>query len=191
MLSDSAALRLDPLTPVLHAAGPAPGHADELATFGRFVGAWDIVWSGLDARGAAACADGTLHVGWVLGGHAVQDVWAVPGAGTTGHAERGVSFYGTTVRFFDPDLGAWRSTWIDPVNGRVRRFVGRATADGVELVSLEGGTPLRWRFTDVAAASFTWIGEHSDDEARTWVEVERMHLTRRPDPADPDGAGQP
>jgi len=32
-------------------------------------------------------------------------------------------------------IDAWRSAWIEPVNGRVRRFIGRATGGGIVLVS--------------------------------------------------------
>ena len=35
-----------------------------------------------------------------------------------------LAFHGSTIRFYDPSIDAWRSTWIEPVNGRVLRFVG-------------------------------------------------------------------
>ena len=69
-----------------------------LGTFGQFIGSWDLDWYIEGAR-----AKGELHFGWVLGGRAIQDVWVVPGR-----------FHGSTLRFYDRALGAWRSTWIEP-----------------------------------------------------------------------------
>jgi hypothetical protein len=172
---------MKPLADALHADSPHPSSAQELQTFGRFVGSWDLVWHGLGPDGHAATARGELHFGWVLGGRAVQDVWIVPGPGEAGHGTAPSGFIGSTLRFYDPVLGAWRSTWVEPVNGRVRKFIGRERGDEIELISLDGAPLLRWRFTAVASDSFTWIGEHSVDEGRTWMEEERMFATRRPE----------
>jgi hypothetical protein len=174
---------MDGLAPALR--GRPPEQGSELWTFGRFVGSWDLEWSATDADGRALRADGELHFGWVLGGQAVQDVWIVPGPGEPGHATRPHAFFGTTIRFYDAELGAWRSTWVEPVNGRVRTFVGRLVGDDIELVSLDGSPLLRWRFTDIGPAAFTWLGESSTDEGRTWRHEERMRATKRPRDAAP------
>jgi hypothetical protein len=166
------------LAEVLHTEGPAPGDAEVLHVFGRFVGSWSLHWFGQDASGEAAKATGELHVGWVLGGRATQDVWIVPGRGEPGHARPPTAFYGSTIRFYDAQLGAWRSTWIEPVNGRVRTFVGREQGSDIVLVSLDGAPLLRWRFTDIADNRFTWWGEYSVDEGRTWLLEERMEARR-------------
>jgi hypothetical protein len=158
------------LSCVLHSEGPS---SDELMLFGRFVGEWDLHWTGFD-DGRQSEASGELTFGWVLDGRAVQDVWLVPGP-------RGIPrFHGTTVRFFDPTLGAWRSTWVEPVTGRVRKFIGRPDGEDIALVSLDGDPLLRWRFTEIGPDSFTWLGEYSTDEGRTWRLEERMLATRRP-----------
>jgi hypothetical protein len=36
-----------------------------------------------------------------------------------------------------------------------------------------------WRFTAITADSFTWLGELSVDEGRTWHLEERMDARRR------------
>jgi hypothetical protein len=172
----------DALAGSLHAAGPFPGLENELMTFGQFVGSWDLTWEGTSGDLAGFTAHGQVHFGWVLGGRAVQDVWIMPGPGAEGYGVPGRSFHGTTLRFYDPALGAWRSTWIEPINGRVRRFVGRAEGDDIVLVSLDAEPLLRWRFTEVTGDSFTWLGEHSTDEARTWVLDERMLARRSREP---------
>jgi hypothetical protein len=146
--------------------------------FGRFVGSWEIEWRGVDADGTERRMQGELHFGWVLGGRAVQDIWIVPARGLPGEGQPGVSFHGTTVRFYDPAIDAWRSTWIEPVNGRVRRFIGRPDGDDIVLLSDEDEPQLRWRFTDVTPGSFRWVGEISRDGGTTFVFDEEM-LVRR------------
>ncbi|RFU23418.1 hypothetical protein [Geodermatophilus marinus] len=164
------------LADALHAPGPAPGV--DLDDFGRLVGAWDLDWTGLGPDGAWHRAEGELHVGWVLGGRAVQDVWIVPGRGRPGAGLPPLAFHGTTVRFRDPAGGRWLSTWMDPVNGRVRRFVGRRQGEDVVLLSDDEEPRLRWRFTGVTPGAFTWSAETSRDRGATWVHDERMAARR-------------
>ena len=96
-------------------------------------------------------------------------------------AGRGPStgFFGSTLRFYDPSIDAWRSTWIEPVNGRVRRFIGRPVDGEILLLSDEDEPQLRWRFTDIAPTSFTWRGEISRDGGATFTFDEEMRATRR------------
>jgi hypothetical protein len=169
----------DGLVEALHVSGPAGPHADELRLFGRFIGSWTLEWAGRDADGNPIARTGELHFGWVLGGRAVQDVWIVPGRGRPGEGEPPLAFHGSTIRFYDATIGAWRSTWVEPVNGRVRRFIGRPAADEIVLVSDEDDPQLRWRFTDIRPDSFRWRGELSRDGGATWELEEEMRATRR------------
>ncbi|QCX29117.1 hypothetical protein FC770_11795 [Nocardioides jishulii] len=156
----------------LHAHGPL---APELATFAQFIGAWDLAWSRPGDPDAPTGVRGRLVFGPVLGGRAVQDVWTVP---STSPPQPGHGFCGSTIRFFDPQIGAWRSTWVEPVNGWVRTFIGREVGGEIHLVSLEEPPLLRWRFTEITQERFVWLGEYSDDEARTWRLEERMVAQR-------------
>lgn len=161
------------LVDALH--GPSPNEdAADLMLFGRFVGSWDLQWTGTDADGATSTMPGELHFGWVLGGRAVQDIWIVPGRSQPGRPR----FHGTTIRFHDDSIGLWRSTWIEPVNGLVRRFLGRAVGDEILLLSDEESPWLRWRFTDIRDDSFTWRGEISHDAGVAWRVDEEMLATR-------------
>jgi hypothetical protein len=166
----------DGLIEALHVDQP---NGDETKLFGQFVGSWHLDWTGTTAAGEPASAQGELHVGYVLGGRAVQDVWIVPGRGEPGAGEPPLAFHGTTVRFYDSNLGAWRSTWIEPVNGLVRRFIGRPTDGGIELISDEDEPRLRWSFSQITPESFVWTGESSTDGGRSWRRDEQMRATRK------------
>jgi len=146
--------------------------------FERFIGTWDLVWRGQDPDGIPMEVRGKLDVGWILGGRAIQDVWRMP----TDPAEAGRmrAFHGTTVRFFDPGIGAWRSTWMDPLNGRVRRFIGRPVGDRIVLEGLDDDPRERWGFRDLTPGSFRWTGEESPDGGDTWILREEI-LGSRPD----------
>jgi hypothetical protein len=161
----------------LHATGPALGHEVELMLFGQFVGSWKVEWVGNDTTDNPTRVNGELHFGWVLGGRAVQDTWIVPGRGES-HLPAFRAFHGTTVRFYDPTIDAWRSTWIEPINARVRRFIGRYVDGDIVLLSDEDQPQLRWRFTDIEEDAATWRGEVSYDDGATWVLEEEMQLTR-------------
>jgi hypothetical protein len=114
----------------------------------------------------------------VLGGRAVQDIWIVPGRGQAGEGRPPLAFHGSTIRFYDPAIDAWRSTWVEPVNGRVRRFIGWPTHGDIVLISDEGDPQLRWTFTDITPSSFRWHAESSRDGGHTWEFDEEMLASR-------------
>lgn len=161
----------------LGADGPEPSRVDHLQLFGQFVGAWDLEWRGRDREGKPVTAPGAVHFGWILDGRAIQDIWRVPLDPRDG--ERMRAFHGTTIRFYDRAIDAWRSTWIDPLNGRVRRFIGRPAGNTILLDGLDEDPRERWSFRDITADSFTWRGEESTDGGETWVLNDEMHATRR------------
>lgn len=175
------------LASALHAAAAAPGRAGTLHLFGQFVGSWALAWSGRDTRGRPARMTGELHVGWVLAGRAIQDVWIVPCHDDPAEG-RAPGFHGTTVRFPDPGTGIWQSIWIDPPNGRVRRFRAYPAGHNIELISDDERPRLRWRFTGITPASFRWTGEISAGDDAEWVSQQQMLATRTspatPPPAD-------
>lgn len=162
----------------LCSAEPAPGLRDELALFGQFVGSWELDWQGWDSDGLQQRARGELHFGWVLDGSAVQDTWIVPKRGEPGHGEVPFGFHGTTVRFYDPQIGAWRSTWINPMGGSVRCFIGRPVNSGIELLSTDMEPHLHWSFSEITHTSFVWLARISHDGGQNWHHHERMDATR-------------
>ena len=161
----------------LRAEGPLPDLAEQLQLFGRFVGAWDLEWHGRDLGGAPIVVSGELHFDWILGGTAVQDVWRVPL--DPGDSGRMRGFHGTTIRFYDSHIDAWRSTWIDPLNGRVRRFIGRTEGAIIVLDGLDEDPRERWSFRDITRDSFLWWSEASTDGGRSWFIEDEMLARRR------------
>ncbi|MCF2527624.1 hypothetical protein [Yinghuangia soli] len=143
---------MNPMLQRLAADGPHPGHAKELLLYGRFAGVWRVDHRFLE--------DGNWHedtrewtFGWVLGGRAVQDV-LMP-SGVPDPQDRS----GTTVRVYDPVLGAWRINWFGPSAGNYCTLIGRAAGDEIHQEGADAdGTPLRWNFSDITDVSFTWRG---------------------------------
>ncbi len=178
MLADESTTHL---LAALGAAGPAPGREKEMRTFGQFVGSWklDVRWF---AHGEeVARSEGEWHFGWVLGGLAVQDVWIVPARrrGEPLLDDDGRGDYGTSLRFFDESIGAWRSTWIGPARGLVRTFVARQEgADVVLTGSFEEGVITRWSFSEITPSSFTWRNEQLAGSGAEPVLVQQFAATR-------------
>lgn len=143
----------------LLASGPAPGHEADLDLFGRLAGSWDldVAWF-VDGELRRQSA-GEWHFGFVLEGRAVQDVWIVPSRAQRAAGEAAYE-YGTSIRFYDPGIRAWRSTWIGPCRGVVLTFIARPVGDDIVLEGEdEEGRSLRWTFSEIDADSFLWRNE--------------------------------
>jgi hypothetical protein len=160
----------------LPADGPDPKLASKLSLFGQFVGDWQIVARGVPRVTESSFRQrGEVHFRWTLGGRAVQDVWGGVDPATARFIPAG-----TTVRFFDPQLDAWRSTWISPTQRAVRRFIGRRC--GPEIVLYEENRGLRterWIFSDIRPASFRWRAVRRRRLGGMWAPIEEMRLERQ------------
>lgn len=159
----------------LAAAGPHPEFAEKLSLFGQFVGDWDILeCRSLKDDGSWSTSRGRLHWRWILEGRAVQDVWTTIDEKT----QKSIPI-GTTVRFYNPEIDAWNSVWLSPVQGRVNTFIGRPA--GSEIV-LEGknerGNSIRWIFSEITSDSFRWRGEELRIPPSGWVLYEEMRIRR-------------
>jgi hypothetical protein len=142
----------------LHAAGPAPDRADKMGLYGWLIGDWEMDTVVHADDGTTHRGHGEIHVGWVLEGRAIQDVWILPGV-----------FYGTTLRVYDPTLDAWHILWSDPLRQYYTRQIGRARGkDIVQDGKNDAGDAVRWSFTGITPRSFRWTGERSRDGGATW-----------------------
>jgi hypothetical protein len=129
--------------------------------FEPFIGSWDLQVRWYRADGAVERQErGEWHFARVLEGRAIQDVWIVPPVAERAQRPE-AGEYGTSLRFYDPDSGAWRSTWIGPFHRYVRRFIARRVDDEVvlELLPEEPPPVMRWIFHDIRSDAFAWRNE--------------------------------
>jgi len=163
---------------LLPADGPDGALGDEANTFGQFVGTWDAEYSFIGKDGNTTRTRDRIVKGWVLDGHALQDLFI--GYPTAPGKER---FIGATLRYYDKASGKWTITFIAPQFNYVRRLTGgRVGADRIVLFGQDDdGTLLRWSFNDIHPNSFIWRGEKSHDGGRTWTMDEQHSITRRLD----------
>lgn len=165
---------------LLVATGPAPDAAPEIMQFGRFVGGWDldIVFYAEDGS-VKKRTPGEWHFGWILEGRAVADVWIVPPRVMRPPGLPPPGEYGMSVRFFDREIGAWRSTWLGPVHRVVLPFVARESGDELVLERRdERHRMVRWIFSQITPTSFHWRNIVSADEGQNWHLEQEMFATR-------------
>lgn len=165
----------------LAARGPHPKWAEKLNLFGQFVGGWEVSIVYHLPDGGQRRLEGEWLFGWALEGRAIQDVWI---AHRRSLRQAGIddlpTEYGTTVRFYDPVIDAWRSTWIGPVRGVVMPFIGRPVGEEIVLEgSFEPGVSTRWIFSAVTARTFHWRAEESRDGWKTQRLQQEMDARRR------------
>jgi hypothetical protein len=173
-----------PLAGVLESSGPAPDRPAEARLYDFLVGRWDLKVIGYGEDGARQESRGELAADFVLEGRAIQDVWITPPRGERGAGAPDLpvtgAFYGTTLRIYDPGLDAWRIQWNDPTTQFYAQQIGRPVDDEiVQLGDAPGGGTLRWRFTEIRADSFHWIGDVSADDGATWTLVVEIFARRR------------
>jgi hypothetical protein len=155
--------------------GPHPSLGDQANVFGRFVGTWDAEYTMFTEQGKATHSSGEVILGWILDGHATQDLFigypAKPGAERT---------IGTTIRYFDAKSATWRVVFIAPAYDYVVKLTGGQVGDRIVLRGQDtDGSEMRWSFNDIRPDSFVWRGEVSHDGGKTWWLQEEHHMKRR------------
>lgn len=141
--------------------------AEKLSLFGLFVGSWDIEVISHLPDGNTKSVSGEWHFGWALEGRAILDVWITPRRELRG-TQQEIGDYGTTLRFYDTEIDAWRSTWIGPVRRFVLPFIGRLVKGEIILEgSFEEGISSRWVFSDITTDAFKWRSVQSSDNWAT------------------------
>ncbi len=152
-----------------------PSIGEEAKTFDRLVGTWDADFAFRRADGSVLHKKGELLFGWVMDGHAIQDLWI--GYPTEGQKERTI---GTTIRFFDTALKQWRVIFVNPQFNYVVTAQGGREGDRIVLRGRDtDGLPIRWTFSEMKPDSFHWQGEKSHDGGKTWKLEEDHHMKRR------------
>jgi hypothetical protein len=160
---------------VLRSEDANPSIGDEAKTFDRLVGTWDADFTFYRADGSVFHKKGELLFGWVMDGHAIQDLWI--GYPSENQKERTI---GTTIRFFDTALKQWRVVFVNPQFNYVVTAQGGREGDRIVLHGRDtDGLPIRWTFSEMKPDSFHWQGEKSHDGGKTWKVEEDHHMKRR------------
>lgn len=159
------------LLQVLGSSARSDELTDQEDIFGWLIGSWEATVFDYAADGTARESSGEWHFGRVLEGRAIQDVWIVPPRSQRNSKtlSKQNNRYGTSLRVYDREIGAWRVTWFNPVTGVRNDLIGRR--QGAEIV-LEGtaadGHKIRWSFKDITPTSFRWLGEYLESDGKTW-----------------------
>ncbi|WP_295118391.1 hypothetical protein [uncultured Leifsonia sp.] len=161
----------------LIATGPTPERPQRMQLFGRLVGSWRADVRFLDeTTGAWRESVAEWVFAYTLGGRAVQDVLIARDAADPDLLDG----RGSTVRVYDPTLGAWRVNWFGAAAGDFCTLV--ATPHRRNGIRQDGtqtdGRPIRWNFSNITDDSFEWDGWVSNDEGRTWWLEQHLEATR-------------
>ena len=157
------------LIEALLAKGPHPSLGVHADTYARIIGSWTGKLSRFQDRKSVASASVEAHFGWVLEGRAVQDVWITPARTERGaNADAAVNWYGSTLRVFDPSTSAWNTTWTDPQSQWRIELVGRRQGDDIVQIGARAGRPIRWTFSEIEPASFSWQGHILSFDGVSW-----------------------
>jgi hypothetical protein len=164
----------DPVS-MFHAALAASERSSEIPesadAYGWLVGSWELVVKRYWATDVSALGiKGEVHADWTLEGHAVQDVWIMPRRDDrSAGLDKKLNMYGTTLRAWDASIGAWRITWSNPAGEHFEQQIGRKIGNQIVQIGMRpDGTPTRWRFTEITADSFHWLGESLSPDGVTW-----------------------
>ena len=150
--------------------GPSPELKVAPDLYGWLVGSWHADVVDYKEDGSKTLSKGEWHFHWVLEGRAIQDVWICPPRSErTPELPLEGNRYGTTIRFYDSGINAWRIKWINPVRNTFNQLVARKEGD---VILQEGknddGSLIRWNFSDIKKDSCRWTGEISVDGGNTW-----------------------
>jgi len=163
MKTETTLIETDAMHAILAASGRSHEIPESADVYGWLIGSWEMDSVRYLDDGTIQKWNGECHFGWVLEGRAIQDVWIRPKRPAPS------TMYGTTLRIFDPGIGGWHIIWNDPLNQDHSRQIGRAEGnDIVQIGSDSRGLKTRWRFTEITANSFHWLGEISGDDGKTW-----------------------
>lgn len=178
MLAANGAPAASVLAGLMVSEAPRPELVDAFQPFAPLIGSWDLDVSWYDDDGAMTRqAKGEWHFAWALDGRAVADIWITPSRAA--RATDGDGEWGLTIRIHDPELGAFRSTWMGPKNAFVMTFIGHP---GENAITLEAREPkaakTRWIFTEISETGFNWRNEDEDGDGRVIVR-QRFVATRR------------
>ena len=142
-----------------------------MAQFGRYVGDWKIDDEALAQDGSGwAPGKGARWVFECIGdGTAVQDFWWPNGGG-----------YGTNLRTYNPDTGAWEIVWATKSPKGLMHISAKQDDNGnivMDVLKPVPDPPRRITFFPPTDDGWNWVMEMSFDGGETWTEVYRIKAT--------------
>jgi hypothetical protein len=154
----------------LHATERAKEISERDDIYGWLIGSWDLDAVIYLDDGTVRKSKGECRFGRVLEGRAIQDVWVMPPiADRAGDvALKPGDGFGTTIRYYDRNISAWRIIWIDPVNNRRADLVARREGNDIVQEGETSGQKIRWSFKNITSTSFRWLGEVLEPDGKTW-----------------------
>lgn len=162
---------------VFFADAPRPELRHRLAVFEPLIGAWALVVDDIAADGTISQRPGEWHFGWALDGRALADVWICPSRSAMA-AGAPDGEWGLSLRFWDEQIGSYRSTWHGPSRGWVIPFKAVVEDGRIALRGQrEDGVDLAWIFSDVKENSFSWRAEEREPGSE-WRVRQRFAATR-------------
>ena len=161
---------VDPFLEILAPTSGSPDINPEDDLYGFLIGSWEFDLVAHPDDGNVTCSMGEAHFAWVLDGRAIQDVFINPQrSDRTADSPKFGNWYGTTFRYFDPTIRAWRVFWFNPDDGIRAELIGRRRGnDIVQEGHFPDGTPIRWTFSEITPDSCRWRGERLEPDGKTW-----------------------
>lgn len=155
---------------ILASTSRSPDIVPEDNPYAFLVGSWELDVVAYPDVGGVTHSTGEAHAAWVLGGRAIQDVFINPDRlNRIPESPTFANWYGSTFRYFDPTIRAWRAFWFNPDDGVRAELIARRR--GNEIVQ-EGhfpdGTPIRWTFSEITSDAYRWRGERLEPDGKTW-----------------------
>lgn len=144
---------------------------DQEDIYGWLIGGWEAAVYDYSADGTAHESSGEWHFGRALEGRAIQDVWIAPPRSQRNAKTLSKQYnrYGTSLRVYDREIGAWRVTWFNPVSGARNDLIGRRQDDDIIQEGTNAdGRRIRWSFKNITPTSFRWLGESLEPDGKTW-----------------------
>ena len=139
--------------------------------FGRYIGDWKIEDESRAQDGSGW--EPSTGARWIFecvgDGLAVQDYWMPNNGG-----------YGTNLRIYNPDTGAWEIVWTArSLNGFMHISAEQNDAGDIvmDILSPEQPQPRRINFHTPDDDGWDWVMEWSFDEGATWTPVYRIRAT--------------
>jgi hypothetical protein len=156
-------------TGALHAPERSTEISERDDLYGWLIGSWDIDFIDYQTDGAKREGKGIWHFGRVLEGRAVQDVLiSLPRPDRLDLKSKQRNTYGSSIRYYDRNISAWRVIWVNPITSIRNDLIARREGNDIIQEGEFNGQKIRWSFKEITPASFQWLGEVLERDGTTW-----------------------